>query len=112
MKAVAAHTAPPRYERMNKLEEAWKVELLLMVASGCLRSVGFEAVKLRLGDNLHYTPDFMVVRADGEIEFHEVKGFWREDARVKIKAAAEQFPMFHFRAVRRIKGKWKGETFS
>lgn len=112
MKATAARSQPKRYERMNKLEESWEFELRLLVDSGQVRRYGFEAMKLRLGDNLHYTPDFLVVRADGEIEFHEVKGFWRDDARVKIKAAAEQYPEFHFMAVQRVKGQWKAEVFS
>ncbi len=84
MKAVAARTTPPRFDRMNKLEAAWDRELTLCVVAGPVRSFRFEAMKLRLGDNLHYTPDFMVMREDGEIEFHEVKGYWRDDARVKI----------------------------
>jgi hypothetical protein len=40
------------------------------------------------------------------MEAHEVKGFWTDDARVKIKVAASQFPVA-FIAVRRI-GKAKG----
>ena len=48
------------------------------------------------------------------LEFHEVKGFWRDDARVKIKVAAEHFP-FKFVAVRKKKlsegGGWDVEEF-
>lgn len=112
MKAVAARTTPKRWDRMNKLEAAWAQYLQLRLRNREIKSYGFESVKLRLGDNLHYTPDFMVQLANGEIEFDEVKGFWHDDARVKIKAAAEQFPMWHFIAVRRIKGHWKEEVLS
>lgn len=28
----------------------------------------------------------------GEMELHEVKGFWTDDARVKTKVAADQYP--------------------
>ena len=48
--------------------------------------------------------------ASGELEMHEVKGFWREDARLKIKVAAEQFP-FRFVAVTKSKDGWATEEF-
>lgn len=63
----------------------------------------FEAVKLRLADATFYTPDFMVLRHDGSIEFHEVKGSWaapnQDKSRVKLKVAAEMFPWFTFVAI-------------
>lgn len=37
--------------------------------------------------------------ATGELEMHEVKGFWEDDARVKIKVAASFYP-FSFIAAR------------
>ena len=61
----------------------------------------FEAVTLKLAPDTRYTPDFMVVNADSEIEFHEVKGFMEDDAWVKLKVAAERFPEFHFVLIRR-----------
>ena len=55
-----------------------------------------------------------MILADGTLELHEVKGFWRDDAKVKIKAAAQQYP-FVFRAYsKRAKkdgGGWKVEEF-
>lgn len=60
----------------------------------------FEGLKLRLADNTFYTPDFFVMLADGRLECHEVKGFWQDDARAKIKIAAAMFP-FEFVAVRK-----------
>jgi hypothetical protein len=61
----------------------------------------YEAMKFRLADNTFYTPDFIVVTANGDLEAHEVKAYWsnanrggwREDARVKIKVAAEMHPV-------------------
>ena len=46
----------------------------------------------------------------GEVEIHEVKGFWMDDARVKIKVASEMFP-FRFVAVTRKAGRWEAEEF-
>jgi hypothetical protein len=41
------------------------------------------------------------MRADGSLECHEVKGFWADDARVKIKVAAEMYP-FRFIAIMKL----------
>lgn len=66
----------------------------------------YEAVTLRLGDDCRYTPDFMVIAEDDVVELHEVKGHWRDDAKVKIRVAAEMYPMFRFKAFSKTKGKW------
>jgi hypothetical protein len=96
---------------MNKTEERYAQFLTLRQRVGEIEHFDFDAVKLRLADTTFYTPDFMVMLADGTIEFHEVKGFWEDDARVKIKVAAETFP-FVFRAMSPIKGgDWKHEEF-
>lgn len=75
----------------------------------------FEPHKLRLADRTFYTPDFGVLLMDGTFEFHEVKGHWEDDARVKIKVAAEQHWMFKFVAVRPVAkkrgGGWSREEF-
>lgn len=72
---------------------------------------GFEEITLRIGDDCRYTPDFWVLADDDVLEFHEVKGFWRDDAKVKIRVAAEKYPQFRFLAWRRVKGTWQRETF-
>lgn len=64
---------------------------------------GFESVKLRLADSTFYTPDFMVRWPTGLVEFHEVKGFLRDDAAVKFKVAAEMFPWATFKMFRKRK---------
>jgi hypothetical protein len=81
-----------------------------MQHQGEIQAYRFEPIKLRLADRTFYTPDFMVIR-DDQIEFHEVKGFWEDDARVKIKVAAEMFPEFLFVAVMYKKREWTRETF-
>ncbi len=102
---------------MNKTEEAYAAHLEALKAAGQVAWYLFEAVKLRLGDNCFYSPDFAVMRADGAMEMHEVKGFWADDARVKIKVAAERFP-FRFVAIRAItktkkrEAGWEVEDFS
>jgi hypothetical protein len=99
---------------MNKTEAAYGQHLEALRQAGEVQWYGFEAVKLRLADNTFYTPDFAVVAADGVMEMHEVKGFWEDDARVKIKVAADKFP-FRFVAMKaeakKRGGGWKAETF-
>jgi len=100
--------------QMNKTEAAYAQDLEALKAAGELLWVKFEGLKLRLADNTFYTPDFAVMRANGEIECHEVKGFWQDDARAKIKIAADMYP-FRFVAVKaRAKkdgGGWAVEEF-
>jgi len=95
---------------MNKTEALYDTYLDLLRRASEIVSHRFEAVKLRLANNTFYTPDFMVVTQD-EIQFHEVKGFWRDDARVKIKVAAAQYPEFRFVAIQKTKDGWKTEEF-
>lgn len=97
--------------QQNKTEAAYEDRVLKpAMLSGDVAWYRFEGVKLRLADSTFYTPDFAVMRRNGEIEIHEVKGFWTDDARVKIKVAAAQYP-FQFVAVQRVKGEWKEERF-
>ena len=99
---------------MNKLEEKMAAELDLLWKSGKVFKWWFEGITLRLAKKTRYTPDFLVLMADSTLECWEVKGFWRDDARVKIKVAAEHFP-FRFKAFspkpKRDGGGWKIEEF-
>lgn len=101
--------------KMNRTEAAYAAHLEMLKRAGVILSYAFEAVKLRLGKGSFYTPDFHVQLANGVIEFHEVKGHWRDDARTKIKNAAYLFPMYRFIAVRKAKknegGGWETEIF-
>ncbi|MGY3853974.1 DUF1064 domain-containing protein [Aeromonas veronii] len=96
---------------MNKTEQAYADHLRRLMLAGEVISYEFEPLKLRLADKTFYTPDFMVVRKDGLIELHEVKGFWEDDARVKIKVAAKQHWMFTFVGVMRKGANWSLEAF-
>ncbi|WP_230942436.1 hypothetical protein [Burkholderia stagnalis] len=97
--------------RMNKTEAAYADLLAARLHVGEVVEFKFESLKFRLADHTWYTPDFAVVLPDGTREIHEVKGRWTDDARVKIKVAAELFPHYLFIAIRRVKGEWVRETF-
>ena len=100
--------------QMNGTEAEYAQTLELRRRAGEIAWYRFEGLKLRLADNTFYTPDFAVMLANGIIECHEVKGFWTDDARVKIKIAAEMYP-FEFVAVQKRPkkdgGGWKKEEF-
>ncbi len=99
---------------MNNTESAYASDLELLKRTGRIVWYHFEGMKFRLADNTFYTPDFMVMLADSTLEAHEVKGFWTDDARVKIKVAASLYPV-KFIAVRKLSrkegGGWKREEF-
>ena len=96
----------------NKTEARFEQQLELRRRAGDILSHQFEAVKLRLARyDCWYTPDFFVVNADGSVTIYEVKGYWRDDARVKTRVAADQFPYFEFVGVTYSKGDWQYEHF-
>lgn len=95
---------------MNKLEQKYAQELELRRRVGEIAWWEFEPVKFRLADKTFYTPDFLLMLPDGQLEAHEVKGFWQDDARVKIKVAAEHFPV-KFVAITQVRGAWQFEGF-
>lgn len=98
----------------NKTEAAYERLLEQRKHAGEVLWFKFEGVKLRLADNTFYTPDYAVMTASCGLEMHEVKGFWQDDARAKIKIAAELYP-FPFLAVRpkakKDGGGWDVEVF-
>jgi hypothetical protein len=99
---------------MNKTETAYAAHLEKLKAAGAILWWKFEGLKFRLADNTFYTPDFDVMTVEGLIECHEVKGFWMDDARQKIKIAADMYP-FQFIAIKAASkkdgGGWSVESF-
>jgi hypothetical protein len=96
---------------MNKTETRYANMLDSMVYVGDIILYRFEAINFRLAPNTFYRPDFYIIFPCGRIELHEVKGFWREDARVKIKVAAEMYKEFIWKAVQYKKSQWIYENF-
>jgi|JI9StandDraft_1071089.scaffolds.fasta_scaffold19758_8 hypothetical protein len=96
--------------KMNKTEAAYAAVLDGRKHTGEVAWYAFEPINIRLADKCFYSPDFMVMLSSGEIEIHEVKGFWTDDALVKIKVAATILP-FKFIAVRLEKGQWIKREF-
>ena len=97
--------------QMNKLETRYFNMLTGRKALGQILDFWYEPVTFKLAFDTRYTPDFMVMLNDGTIVFHETKGWWEEDAKIKIKCAAEKFP-FIFIGVKSVSGGWEYENFS
>jgi hypothetical protein len=92
---------------MNKTEREYAQILQLREASGEIIEWSYEAITLKVGPRCRYTPDFYAIRADGTIEFHEVKGgYIREDAIVKLRAAVGRFNRFVWIMAQKKRGKW------
>lgn len=94
---------------MNKTEANYSRQLEALKMAGAVLWYKFEPCSLKLAANTHYRPDFMVMRGNGELEFHEVKGFWTDDAKAKTKIAAEMFPIIRFLVVKAKRGGWEVE---
>jgi hypothetical protein len=95
---------------MNRLEALYAAELEKRRTLGEVSWYSFEAITLKLADRCRYTPDFAVMLANGDLEMHECKGFMRDDARVKLRTAAEKFPL-RFLLVRIVAKKHGGGGF-
>lgn len=113
---------------MNKTEAEYAALLELRKrAGGDIEWYVFEAITFKLAADTRYTPDFIVMRHDGTLECHEVKGrktskvtrlvngvavtvskeiaYVTDDSKIKIKLAADKFP---FRFVMVFPGKGGG----
>ena len=99
---------------MNKTEQEYARLLENMKHAGEIIWYSFEGMKFRLADKTFYTPDFIVLTKEGYMEAHEVKGYWMDDARVKIKVAASMYPI-KFKAIKKRPkkdgGGWELEDF-
>jgi hypothetical protein len=83
---------------MNKTEAAHAQDLEIQKRVGQIQDYRWQPLRLKLAPDTVYEPDFLVLAADGTIEFHEIKGgFITEDGFVKVKVAAQMFPYFVFR---------------
>lgn len=101
--------------QMNQTEKRYAAYLEGEKHAGRVSSYWFESLKLKIADHsCFYTPDFLVLRPDGSLELHEVKGsprIFQDDAKVKTKAAATQYPFKVFVVYPEKRAGWKVEEF-
>lgn len=93
----AAPRQTPR-NQPNRLEQAF---LEYIRGQPGVATVRFNAITLVLANNVRFTPDVWVVMDNGDAVFYEIKGFMRDDARIKLQVAAQQYPEFQFVLVTR-----------
>lgn len=102
---------------MNQTETAYADGLQVRKLAGEIIDFQFEAVTFKIAEGCRYTPDFAIWMADGSMEFVDCKGGgpMDEKSRVKVKCAAEKFPMFLFvieqRLAKKNGGGWDREEF-
>ncbi len=103
----------------SKTEAEYAAHLDLLKHAGEIKAWYYQPIRLRISNKpegsagkrratAFYTPDFGVVRNDDVYELHEVKGFWRKDAWVRIRAAAALHP-FVFAAIYKEQGSFVRE---
>lgn len=91
----------------SRLEQEYAQWLDVEVYDGRLTRWWYEPIRLRLAQQTTLTPDFLIERKVGErLEFHETKGWKREDAMVKLKVAAHMYSIFQFFLVTRKNRTW------
>jgi len=100
--------------QMNGTEREFAGMLDVRRAAGEVVCYWYEGVTLKLASDCRYTADFFVLLASGEMEVVEVKGgFVRDDARLKVKLAADRFP-FRFtiahKQPKKLGGGWRYEV--
>ena len=101
----------------SKLEGRFAQHLQEMQLAGEVVWWQYEPLTLRLGNvgaRCGYTPDFIVTATTHPVRAYEVKGFWRDGSREKVKVAARLFPWMQFVGVEwdRENRCWDYEDFS
>lgn len=94
----------PKYR--SKLEARYAGYIEALKFAGEIRTIRYEAIRLEIAPKTTILPDFYVERPDRSCELHEVKGFMREDAWIKLKVAARQWPHYRWFLITRVKGQW------
>lgn len=90
---------------LNKIETEFLGELKKLFPGHPIKA---QSVRLRLGNSVTFTPDFLVFHPNRSPTAWEVKGpFAREDAIVKLKVAAFEYPEIGFFLVWKKDGEWR-----
>ena len=91
-------------QKLNKTEKAYLLHLRCILPRDAY--IGIQNITLKLGDDCRFTPDFSYINENGRMTFVDIKGFQREDALVKIKAASRMFRWARFVIVTKEKTGW------
>lgn len=97
LKSILSVSESTDESKLNKTERAY----LAVLRSQRHQNVRVQAITLKLADDCRLTVDFTYLTKEGEMVFVDVKGWQREDALIKMKVAARQFPEFRFQIVKK-----------
>lgn len=103
-----------RTGEMNKTETAFAQRLELQRHAGEVLWWKFEGIKLMLAKNTSITVDFAVLPANGVLTMVDVKGskaIFTDDARAKMKVAADMYPFVFQAAYPKPKSEGAGWVF-
>jgi hypothetical protein len=108
-KARSARNQPsvrPWHPYRSKWEAGYAAYLSTQKALGLIAGFEYEPERLEIGVRAFYTPDFLIRLDSKRIEWREVKGYKREAAMVRLKAAALKYPHWRFVLVTKRNGQW------
>ena len=91
VKATRVDRTLPKYK--SKWEQEYADVLQARLLAGEITWWKYESIRFRLAEGAMVTIDFAVVTKDGTFEMHEVKGQWREAAKVRWKFLLENYPV-------------------
>lgn len=98
---------------MNRTEQAYAQYLEGLYLSREILWWGFEAIKVRIGHNSWFSPDFLIMYPDHRLECHDTKSarggakyFAEDDAIAKARAMGKTFPIPVFFVWKQKDGSW------
>lgn len=108
--AKPAEEVPSGPKFKSKAEARYAEILEAQRRDGNIRGWRYEGITLRLADGVRYSPDFVVFMNGGRMRLVEVKGgYFRDDARIKLRVAVEMYPDFSWLLVWAKKGRFEPE---
>lgn len=104
---------------MNKTEVAFAQHLDLLQRVGTIKRWWFEAIRIRVGHDCWWNPDFLVENPDGTLVLYDTKGtrvrggrrkmHAEDDALVKGRAIADKFPIPVYFTWKEKNGEWSSK---
>jgi len=103
LRAIAKPVVP-KFD--SKWEEKYHAHLVAQRNAGKIVEFWWKGFRLRVGEGAWYTPEAIVLANDGYLELHEVKGYKREAAMVRYRAAKERYPFRAYLVRLKKGGEW------
>ena len=91
-------TPIPKPPYRSRLEAQYAARLQWAKLAGTIAAWAYEPDEIELAPGVVYTPDFRVTRLDGEVEYHETKGWHQNvrESRLRWRLAASLYPQYRW----------------